>query len=65
MKVKKKLSQKNLEKLDLVYVRLFEYACEVWDNCGVGNYNKLDHLRLEAARIIGRKQKKEKITNVL
>jgi hypothetical protein len=44
---------------------VFKYACEVWDNCGVGNYNKLDHLRLEAARIIGRKQKKEKITNVL
>ena len=43
----------------------FEYACEIWDNCGVGTYNKLDHLRLEAARIIDRKQKKEKITNVL
>jgi hypothetical protein len=25
--------------------------CEVWDNCGVGNSNKLDHLQLEAARI--------------
>jgi hypothetical protein len=31
---------------------IFEYACEVWDNCGVGNSNKLDHLQLEAARIV-------------
>jgi hypothetical protein len=38
--------------LYLVYIRpIFEYACEVWDNCGVGNSNKLDHLQLEAARI--------------
>jgi hypothetical protein len=42
-----------LEKLYLVYIRpIFEYACEVWDNCGVGNSNKLDHLQLEAARIV-------------
>jgi hypothetical protein len=25
---------------------------EVWDNCGVGNSNKLDQLQLEAARIV-------------
>jgi hypothetical protein len=31
---------------------VFEYACKVWDNCGVGNSNKLDHLQLEAARIV-------------
>jgi hypothetical protein len=31
---------------------IFEYGCEVWDNCGVGNSNKLDHLQLEAARIV-------------
>jgi hypothetical protein len=38
---------KNLEKLYLVYIRpIFEYACEVWDNCGVGNSNKLDPLHL-------------------
>ena len=43
----------NLEKLYLVFIRpIFEYACEVWDNCGVGNSNKLDQLQLEAA-IIG------------
>jgi excinuclease UvrABC helicase subunit UvrB len=29
-----------------------EYASEVWDNCGVGNFNKLDQLQLEAARIV-------------
>ena len=29
-----------------------EYASEVWDNCGVGNSNKLDQLQLEAARIV-------------
>ena len=35
----------NLEKLYLVYIRtIFENACEAWDNCGVGNYNKLDQL---------------------
>ena len=52
-KLKYKLSRKNLEKLYLVYIRpIFEYACEVWDNYGVGNSNKLDHLQLEAARIV-------------
>jgi hypothetical protein len=52
-KLKYKLSRKNLEKLYLVYIRpIFEYACEVWDNCGVGNSNKLDHLQLEAASIV-------------
>ena len=24
----------------------------MWDNCGVGNSNKLDQLQLEAARIV-------------
>ena len=52
-KLKYKLSRKNLEKLYLVYIRpICEYACEVWGNCGVGNYNKLDHLQVEAARIV-------------
>ena len=51
-KLRYKLSRKNLEKIYLVYIRpIFEYACEVWDNCGVGNSNKLDHLQLEASRI--------------
>ena len=52
-KLNYKLSRKNLEKLYLVYIRpICEYACEVWDNCGVGNYNKLDHLQVEDARIV-------------
>jgi hypothetical protein len=45
-KLKYKLSRKNLEKLYLVYIKPnFEYACKVWDNCGVVNSNKLDQLR--------------------
>ena len=51
--LKYKLSRKNLEKLYLVYIRpILEYACEIWDNCGVRNSNKLDHLQLEGARIV-------------
>ena len=53
LKAKYKLSRKNLQKLYLVYIRpIFEYACEVWDNCGVGNSNKLDQLQLETAGIV-------------
>jgi hypothetical protein len=52
-KLKYKLSRKYLKKPYLVYIRpIFEYASEVWDNCGVGNSNKLDQLQLEAARIV-------------
>ena len=52
-KLKYKLSRNNLEKLYLVYIRpFFEYACEVWDKCGVGNSTKLDHLQPEDARIV-------------
>jgi hypothetical protein len=52
-KLKYKLNRKNLEKLYLIYIRpIFEYACEVWDNCGVTNSCKLERLQLEAARII-------------
>ena len=43
----------NLDKLYLVYIRpLLEYACELLDNCGIGNSQKLEHLQLEAARIV-------------
>jgi hypothetical protein len=36
-KLKYRLSRTNLDKLYLVYIRpLFEYACELWDNCGIG-----------------------------
>jgi hypothetical protein len=37
----------------LVYIRpIFEYASEVWDNCGSVNASKLERLQLEAARIV-------------
>jgi hypothetical protein len=37
----------------LVYIRpLFEYACEIWDNCGIGYSDKLEKLQLDAARIV-------------
>ena len=49
-KLKYKLNRQNLEKLYLI----FEYACEVWDNCGISNSCKLERLQLEAARIITR-----------
>ena len=52
-KLKYRLSRSNLEKLYLVYVRpIFEYACEVWDNCGTVYSNRLEQLQLEAARIV-------------
>ena len=44
-KLKYRLSRTNLDKLYLVYIRpLFEYACELWDNCGIGNSQKLEQL---------------------
>ena len=52
-KLKYRLSRTNLDKLYPVYIRLlFEYACELWDNCGIGNSQKLEQLQLEAARIV-------------
>ena len=37
-KLKYRLSRTNLDKLYFVYIRpLFDYACELWDNCGIGN----------------------------
>ena len=48
-KLKYRLSRTNLDKLYLVYI---EYACELWDNCGIGNSQKLEQLQLEAARIV-------------
>jgi hypothetical protein len=33
-----------------VYIRLL-YACELWDNCGIGSSQKLKQLQLEAVRI--------------
>ena len=52
-RLKYRLSRTNLDKLYLVYIRpLFEYACDLWDNCGIGNSQKLEQLQLEAARIV-------------
>ena len=52
-RLKYRLSRTNLDKLYLVYIRpLFEYACELWDNCGIGNSQKLEQLQMEAARIV-------------
>ena len=45
-----RLSRINLAKLYLVYIRLL-YACELWDNCGIGSSQKLEQLQLEAVRI--------------
>ena len=52
-KLKCSLNRSNLEKMYLVYIRpLFEYACEVWDNCGIGYSDKLENIKLDAARIV-------------
>jgi hypothetical protein len=52
-KLKFSMNRSNLEKMYLVYIRpLFEYACEVWDNWGIGYSDKLEKLQLNAARII-------------
>ena len=52
-KLKYRLSRQNLEKLHLVYIgKLFEYACEIWNNYGVCYSTKLEKLQLEAARIV-------------
>ena len=51
--LKYRLSRTNLDKLYLVYIRpLFEYACELWDNCGIGNSQKLEQLQLKDAIIV-------------
>jgi hypothetical protein len=43
----------NLEKMYLAYIRpLFEYACEVWNNCRIGYSYKLEKLQIDAARIV-------------
>ena len=52
-KIKYKICRTTLEKLYLTYIRpILEYACEVWDNCGIVYTNKLENVQLEAARII-------------
>ena len=52
-KLKFSLNRYNLEKMYLVYIHpLFDYACEVLDNCGIGYSDKLEKLQLDAARIV-------------
>jgi hypothetical protein len=46
-----RLSRTNFANLYLVYIRLL-YACELWDNCGIGSSQKLEQLQLEAVRIV-------------
>jgi hypothetical protein len=47
------VSRQNLEKLYLVYIRpIFEYVCEIWDNCGLCYSSKLEKLQLDAARTV-------------
>jgi hypothetical protein len=46
-KLEYNLSRKNLEKLYLVYIRpIFEYACEVWDNCERTRYKISGNIRI-------------------
>ena len=53
LKLKFSLNRSKLEKMYLVYIRpLFEYVCEVWDNCGIGYSDKLEQHQLDAARIV-------------
>ena len=50
-RLKFRLSRTNLDKRYIVHFRpLFEYACCIWDNRGIGNSQKLKQLQLEAAR---------------
>ena len=52
-KLKYRSSRQNLVKLYLVYIRpIFEYAREIWDNCGVCYSAKHEKLQLDAARIV-------------
>jgi hypothetical protein len=45
-RLKYRLSRTNLDKLYLLYIRpLFEYACELWDNCGIRISQKLEQLQ--------------------
>ena len=51
-RLKYRLSRTNLDKLYLVYIRpLFEYDCELWDNCGIRNSQKLEQLQLQLCKV--------------
>jgi hypothetical protein len=47
------LSRHNLEAIYFTYILpLLEYACELWDGCTQQEYNKIEQIQHEAARII-------------
>ena len=47
------LSRYNLETIYFTYILpLLEYACELWDGCTQQEYNKIDQIQHEAARLI-------------
>jgi hypothetical protein len=46
-------SRHNLEVIYFTYILpLLEYACELWDGCTQQEYNKIEQIQHEAARII-------------
>ena len=52
-KFKFSLSRHNLETIYFTYILpLLEYACELWDGCTQQEYNKIEQIQHEAARII-------------
>ena len=52
-KIKIQVKQTKSRKTVLsIYPPNFEYACEIWDNCGVCYSTKLEKLQLDAARIV-------------
>lgn len=52
-KLKFKIDRIFLERIYFTFIRpILEYSCEVWDNCGVVNTERLEKIQLEAARIV-------------
>lgn len=52
-KFKFTLSRQNLEKIYFTYIiPLLEYACELWDGCSEYDFNKIEQIQYEAARIV-------------
>ena len=52
-KFKFSLSRHNLETIYFTYILpLLEYDCELWDGCTQQEYNKIQQIQHEAARII-------------
>jgi hypothetical protein len=52
-KLKFSLSRNNLEAIYFTYsFPLLEFACELWDGCTQQEYNKIEQIQHEAAKII-------------